>query len=753
MSSTLHLNEFFVEGENQELSHVLLHIIQPSTPEEEKDKGYFFAACEINNGDKEDVVNLQALIDKIENDYYEIPNVAGKETLESILENINNENFSLGNPEGELSCLIGALRGQELIFSFCGQPEAILFYKNKSGQYQKMDLIAANEDTGEEDKLFSQIIQGKISQDDYFFGGTAHIANCFNHDRLQKIITGRKTDQSAEHFEKVLSSLRSGYSYGGLVVHYEPETVAAAIEKPKEDVEKQSLFHTEQQTARTLSPSLFDSFHARDKSINSDEAIKETPIPATSHPTTAQSSVSVPHLKQRPVRLETPSSGSALISVFKIIGKGFKFLGLGIYWVFFFLAKFVINIGRFFVMLFIIAFNFNNRRRVILEAFSDSWRRFWRSIKELPPVTKILATAAIIFGIVFISSIFYLQAEKRQTEANRLYRESFQTIKNKTDAAESAAIFGDDNSAKNQIAEAHSLLANFICEPADKTSCDEITSRLTALSLKLRKMDTVSASLVVDFGQSGFAFVEKILRVENKIVGFSANTSSVVVYDLMTKETKLAAVTDASIDGFLNGAVPKENDYLALIAADKKTLELFDPKTNSFTKAEISYGTATPDIKAITIYNRRLYSLDASSNQIYRHDNIKGGFGLGKDWLKDTGINIRDGIKMAIDGDLYILKINGEILRYNQGTPTPIGVEIIDPVLDSADDIWTYTDVENFYVLDAKNKRIVTYNKTGKFVRQQTAAEFSAPSAFIINEAKGTAYIFDQNKIYEIKIR
>ena len=49
MENTLNLNEFFVEGENQELSHVLLHIIQPSTPEEEREKGYFFAACEINN--------------------------------------------------------------------------------------------------------------------------------------------------------------------------------------------------------------------------------------------------------------------------------------------------------------------------------------------------------------------------------------------------------------------------------------------------------------------------------------------------------------------------------------------------------------------------------------------------------------------------------------------------------------------------------------------------------------------------------
>lgn len=753
MSSTLHLNEFFVEGENQELSHVLLHIIQPSTPEEAKDKGYFFAACEINNGDKEDVVNLQALMDKIENDYYEIPNVAGKETLESILESINSENFSLGSAEGELSCLIGALRGQELIFSFCGRPEAILFFKNKSGQYQKMDLIAANEDTGEEDKLFSQIIQGKISNDDYFFGGTAHIANCFNHDRLQKIITGRKTDQSAEHFEKVLSSLRSGYSYGGLVVHFEPEQVVAAVEKTKDLSEKKTLFHTEQQTARTLSPSLFDNLNAKPKNIiESHDNDKDEPAELPPAPV-AHAQIGAAHLKQRPIRPETQPSSTVFIAVAKTIGKGFKFIGLGIYWVFFFLAKLVINIGRFFVMLFIVAFNFKNRRRVILEAFGDSWRRFWRGIKELPLVTKILAIAAVIFAIVFISSIFYLQAEKKQSETNRVYQESLQTIKNKTDAAESAAIYGDESGAKNQAAEARTLLSGFTCEPADKTTCDDIGNRLTALSLKLRKMDTVTASLIVDFSQSGFSFVEKILRVENKLIGFSTATSSVVAYDLMTKESKLITLSDTSIAGFANGAVPKENDYLALVATDKKTIELFDPKTNSFTKAEISYSTNAPDIKAITIYNRRLYSLDASANQIYRHDNIKGGFGLGKDWLKDTGMNVRDGVKLAIDGDLYILKGNGELMRFNQGVFVPVSIETIDPALDSANDVWTYTDLANFYILDAKNKRVITFDKTGKFVRQQTATEFASPTAFVINESKGTAYILDQNKIYEIKIK
>ena len=42
------IREFFVEGDDQKTSHVLLHITEPSTAEE-IEKGYFLALCEINN--------------------------------------------------------------------------------------------------------------------------------------------------------------------------------------------------------------------------------------------------------------------------------------------------------------------------------------------------------------------------------------------------------------------------------------------------------------------------------------------------------------------------------------------------------------------------------------------------------------------------------------------------------------------------------------------------------------------------------
>ncbi|MDD2758395.1 MAG: hypothetical protein PHD72_03440 [Patescibacteria group bacterium] len=750
MDQTLKLNEFFVEGDNQELSHVLLHVIQPSTEEEEKDKGYFFAVCEINDGEKEDAYNLQQIIDRIENSYYETPSEPGKNTLEAILEKINKENFSLAGPEAELTCLIGALRGNEITFSFRGEPGALLFYKNKEGGYQKMDLVAANQEEDEEDKLFSQIIQGKISGGDYFIAVSKHVADCFDHDRLQKIITGRAPEQSVGHLEKVLSGMDNGYSYGGLIIHFDKQEAAAApTAKIDKSAERNALFETEQKTARTLSPSLFDNINTKARTEENDEETDEEKPAEKPTPTAAQ--INMAHLRQRTATRQVGEAGG-LTNTLSIIWKGLKYAGLGIYYFFFFLAKFVVGIGRWLIMLFMVATNLQNRRRTILDAWGQDWNDFKQRLKNLPLITKILGAASIIFAVIFAGSIVYLQVAKKQAADNRIYQESFQTIKNTTDAAESAMIYGDTDGAQRESIKARDLLAVFTCQPEDKNTCDDISSRLAALTTKLRKLDTLPMNLIVDWQTLGLK-AEKIYKIDNKILGISSSSPVVLVYDLLTKENKTVSPMESSLSGYISASVPKENDYVALLADDAKTVMQYDPKTNSLKKAEISYSSTQPQIKGLIVYNRRLYTLDASANQIYRHDATKAGYGLGKDWLKDNNFNLRDGIDMTVDGDMFVLKSNGEIFKFTQGVRVDFTVQGVDPALTGGDEIWTYTDLNNLYVLDSVNKRLIVLDKTGKLVRQITGAELAAPTGMVVEETKNSAYILDANKVYQLNLK
>ncbi len=82
-----------------------------------------------------------------------------------------------------------------------------------------MDLVSDEPEESETTQVFQQIVQGKISVEDYLFISTPHVGDYFSSDRLHKIISSRPVRQSAEHLERVLSELKNKLSFGGLLVH------------------------------------------------------------------------------------------------------------------------------------------------------------------------------------------------------------------------------------------------------------------------------------------------------------------------------------------------------------------------------------------------------------------------------------------------------------------------------------------------------------------------------------------------------
>lgn len=766
----LKLNEFFVEGDNQELSHVLLHIIQPSTAEEERDKGYFFAICEINRGNKDDICHLQRIIDEIENGYYEIGSDKNKNSLEIILEKINQDNAAVFASVTSLNCAIGTICRNKIHFAYHGMPEIILFYKNKKNAYQQMGLISADEDSvGNANKLFPQIVSGKINPHDYLFIGTARIHDYFSHDRLQKILTTRSPERSAEHLEKVLSEIKNGLSFGGLIINItkkataselrEPNALTASRHAPASKINP--LFITEQNTARTLSPSLLPKIKNKIKLlINAYQEKKssvqqpDAPINKIDDYTSAQ--ISSTHLylhkptsSKNKVKIERSGQKSAAWQYFKTI---FKYICLGLWRIIFWLTKLLFKIGRNLIMLIIVCFNIKNRRREILDEWSNNCHNLLEAFKNLPMLTKIMGITALAVTIIFTASLLYLQINKNRIDENNQYQATLQLIKNQIDAADSAMIYGDLTAALKEADETKKALNEFVCQPKDKDTCAQINDRINALMSSARKMFSVTPQMLINWSQRDFTDTDKLFKINSKIVSLSSGTSTIFIYNLINKEIKTANPPENGIAGFTFAAVPKENDYALLMYGGENAM-LFNPQNNALKKAELSLPSPESNIAAAIIYNRRLYSLDASNSHIYRHDNIKDGFDLGKDWLKDTSLNIRDANCMAIDGDLYVLKNNGEIYKFSQGNKVPFDLQGVDPALSSGTAIRTYTDWKNIYILDNVEKRIIIVDNTGKLVKQLILTGLKNPSDMVVEESSDTAYVLDDNKLYQVNLK
>ncbi len=769
----MQLNEFFVEGGDQQRSHVLLHITEPSTPAEEQ-KGCFFAVCETNGADNKYIMKLQSVIDEIECGYYETPDGENKNALEIVLEKINPpESGAFAGKQSDLHCLVGVVRPPHIVFASYNQPQAVLFYKNKEAVYQKIDLIASNQNEKEENQtgrhyLFSHIIEGKISPNDFLYIGTPNIGSYFSHDRLQKIITSRPPRQSAEHLEKVLSELKNGLSFGGLIMYFNhpvshsaapaaaADRAAAAHPPTQPTPAVNSLFLTEQQTAHTLAPSLVKRLGGKIKTwqVFWDSQQHAASAPPGQPPAAPKTAITSNHLRTyhptHPARRGRRTAALPRLAGIAVM-RLFIYAGRTIFWLAAAALFALKSAGRLLYSLLLVITNLRNHRRDVLDRWSKTWYAYKQNYKQLPLITKILIFLSLVAVILLIGGILYIESRQQQTAEDARFQQIIKDATNKKETADSALIYDNIEAAFEAIASAQSLLNDPLCQTQKKNAdCARLSQELAGMLARARKITVAQTALLLDAAAlNPSAPLERILKIGGKIIGFSANQPQLVIYDTLTREVKVMS-TGYNATGFVDGAVPKENDY-AIIFSNQGEAIKFNPADYTFKKIDVAFPATNPTVAGAVIYNRRLYVLDANNNQIYKHDSAKAGFGLGKPWLKDT-LNLQNGAGLTIEGDIFVLNKNGEIYKLNGGQRQEFALRRIDPPLKNGAAIWSYTDLQYLYVLDREEKRLLILDKNGQLKTQVLAETFLRPTSMIVDEPNKTAYIADSNKLYQIAL-
>ncbi|OGH87613.1 MAG: hypothetical protein A3J93_03760 [Candidatus Magasanikbacteria bacterium RIFOXYC2_FULL_42_28] len=751
---SLQLQEFFVEGGKPRQSHVLLHITEPSTPEE-MSKGNFFAVCEMNNASERDIVAVQKIIEDAESEYYNLTETDGEHGLETVLKKINRERWVLTTTDG-LHCAIGVIRQKEASFSFHGQPQIFLFYNNRAGSYERMDLTESGaEENDEEPPLFSQLIQGKISPNDFMFVSTPNVLRYFNGDRLQKIITARPPRQSAQHLEKVLGELRNNLSFGGIILHLTDTVATLAVGKdnppnPNKGQSERSLknlFSTEKRTASTLAPSLFPGLNERVQTALHGQPQNEPLRRVAPANTPTQINSTHLHSRHQSVAGREPNNSTAGIKIaLAYIAKAIRLTVLGIWWFLVLIAKLIIEIGRFIMTLFFVATNFQNRRQNTL----NDWRRQIQNIRlyfnQMPKITKLLFVAATLIVVIFIISIFYLNTRRLEKEQAKIFNDNLSAVTVKKDSAESALVYGDDNAALTELATAKNILDTMNCETKiQKQQCLALNEQTDELLARLRKISAANAVILSEWPDTG---ANRLFKIKNTLALYSSSSPSLYLYDLSTKETNLI---DTGLPGFNDVAVPKENDY-AVLLYNESSLAQYLPGENLVKKINSDFPGDNPKITTVVVYNRRLYSVDATSRQIYRHDSITNGFGPGQQWSKSDQDSLSDAFDLTIDGDLYLSHSSGEIGKWAGGAKQTFALQGLYPLLFSASELWTYNDINNLYILDSVGKRLIIVNKDGRLVAQIEHQDWKNPEGLIVEEANKRAFIADDGKLYQVNL-
>ena len=187
----------------------------------------------------------------------------------------------------------------------------------------------------------------------------------------------------------------------------------------------------------------------------------------------------------------------------------------------------------------------------------------------------------------------------------------------------------------------------------------------------------------------------------------------------------------------------------AFLLTDQKKVVSFLSATYQFEENKISLPENS-DIRGIGTYLTYAYFLDSKNNQIYRYPRATGGFGEKTNWLKDS-LDLKDACCLSLDENVYFIN-GGKVLKLFKGQNQNLNLEqTANAYVPSK--IFTNSDIQNIYVLDNQNGRIIKFAKDGSLVAQYFHESIKNSTDFVIDEKNNKAFLSNSQGITSFNLQ
>ena len=169
--------------------------------------------------------------------------------------------------------------------------------------------------------------------------------------------------------------------------------------------------------------------------------------------------------------------------------------------------------------------------------------------------------------------------------------------------------------------------------------------------------------------------------------------------------------------------------------------------------------TALPLLPVINIgslvsFGGNVYLLDIQKSRIWKYVATDTGFSELREYLNpDTLPDFTQTNSMAIDGSVWLGSTNGKIWKFTGGKEDSFFPQGVDPAFGNNLYVYTSDSVNNIYVLDADNMRVVVLQKDGTYLSQYVWTGNFHPTQMIVSESEKKIYLLAGGKLYSIDLK
>lgn len=716
--------------------------------------GKLFILVEVKSKKSEGLKIINFIIDNLNHNYYKNERIILREKISTLkVEHIfestlakTNKNLTefLQNERIKLSpklinITVGVIYENYLYFTNIGTNKALLIYKNKTkdeGSKYKIINVGERAESGEYrkqislTKIFANVISGKISRGSYFVFTNEALPEYLSDKQLIEIITTLPPASAVEQIKNTLAKINTYVSFFCIIIKsttsFEPNELAKEIPVSSSQASVDSLTITEETTEKLLTPSgiiqpkklssiitkFFPGRETKDLFLKDKILLKRKASPLSFKKIiNLLKNASLYFINfithfLKTARDSKPDKSQGISQAEKI-----QFKYSPILW-------------------------FNNL---------INW------FKGLSKRNKALIIIIIICLLLLLQNLFVLDIKNKKVEKEQAHTKLVTLIEQKQNQIDASLLYNNESAAKKFLEEMKELLTQLPQETTEQTAqLTELTREYEQQLEKVRyviKIDSpVELANLINLNSNAKA--SSIVLINNTIYAGDSEQKSIYSVNLEDNLVIATADLELSINKLAYPAQAQDNNiyYFNLDSVIK-----FDTEVEKMGRLTIDLKEQG-DIIDMDSYNNKMYLLDRQNNQIYRYNISAESLTNIQPWLEGQA-DLTDVVSMSIDGYVYLLEKNGELLKYLRGQRQDFELEEVEPGLEQVEKLIVSPELKYIYILEPINQRLVIFDKTGKFLLQYKSDQFTNLVDFTVDETNKKIYFLNNTSIYEVEAK
>lgn len=751
--------QFILTPPQRGQSALEIYVAQPDANKEAL-AGKLFALIEIESTKAASLKIINFLINSLNHNYYQNEKMILRERVNTIkIEHIFESALAKTNKKlaeflpaekiklnpNILNLTVGVIYNDSLHFANLGKNQAWLIYRGKGDETAKYKLADITEQAGAAEtkkqpngiKLFSNIISGCLPRGGYFIFASETFGEYLSAKQIISIVTTLPPAGAAEQIKNTLSQINAYVPFLGIIIKNTAglETAEVKIKEPIDSTKAsiENLIVTEEKTEKLLTPAGLT--NGKKWSSFFSNLIGRL-IPSR----TGKLGRPAFLLKDK-IFIKRKAGWPSPEKIWLTLKKSVVYLiGLFIY-----LFKIITDKKT--------LVDSSNR---LVSKIKNLWLTlktmgqklfFW--YKNLNRINKILFSVFLVCLLIFTANLGWQSLKNKTKEKQAIITNLTAEIEQKQNQVDASLLYNNEIGAKKLLEEIKKLLKQL--PQNNQNQKDQFRALAAKHQAQIEKISRVIRATPVELANfANFnpnAKPTNITLAKGKIYAADAASAAVYSIDPGNKLITLINLSNLNLDRLDFPSLDKNNNHIYYLGSNQ--VAVLDAKTEKFSGLNINYNGSLKKIVAFKQYNNRFYLTDAATGQIYRFTKNNDQLTGPAPWLNNR-TDLTNVVSLDIDGDVYLLKNHGEILKYNQGKKQDFALAEIEPALSQPAKIMVSPDDDYIYIFEPINKRLVVFDKTGKFINQYTSDKLDNLKDCQIDEKNKKIYFLNGTTVYSI---